>query len=775
MNRKFFVIIAMLLPQLAFAYSIEGRIIDSEKHPIEGANIVLSKDSANVVSTTTSDVNGKFIFSSINKTGELKISVSMIGMKTSYIQFESKGQNVNLGNIRFEESPNMLNEVEVVAQNVIEKGCNYIVFPTAKELKHSSTSMALLEQLQHKLPGLEVNSSLGRITIENGTAIFLINGRQVSYSRIQSLNNDNILRIEYSNVSDIQYGTSVMGVINFITKPTSNGGSIMATTTASIGNTNVNVGGTFNYGKSEWAVDYGNSWRNYKKIFDTGTECYIGQSTRIVREMLPTPSHLKYMTNNLSIGYTYMHNSATMFAATLEGSTLDRNQEINNLVNQTIDNNTIKYNSYTRNENNSFNPNLDLYFCRVLNKTSKIEMNAYGLMTSGEYNRKLNFDIPFTYSQNSNTDNTSWRAGSEILYTKIYKHFQTKYGVNYYHNYVDNDYSENGGDLQKSEQNNDNLYIHGSISGKVRQMTYSAGIGGRYYRTHNGDIGKSVFKLNSKVTLNYKISSKWSLNYLFMLDPSMPTLSTQSDVIQRIDDISYKVGNPNINPSTYFRNRIYVRYASQKINASLWLAHSRNLDPIYSQYTYISDASSPYYNKFLTQSQNAKYDDLLNAEFQFGYTGIKNFMVSAIVGWDRYTFSGFGNVKPFENFYANINATYAIKNFKLSGRYEIKPRYSLQGNILSTPERWNVIAAQYQWNDFWFTAGIVNPFTKRGGLYRTKELSDVRPVNNNYYIKDCANMITIGLTYRFNWGNKFKKGKQGLKNESIDTGINSEY
>ncbi|MBR5332022.1 MAG: carboxypeptidase regulatory-like domain-containing protein [Muribaculaceae bacterium] len=772
--KKLMFVLLMLVPQFLLAYTITGKVIDSEKEPMTGANVILYKDSLVVIGNTSADANGQFSLATDHK-GSMRVAISMVGYMNSNVQFESVDQNVDLGAITLNETPEILGEITVVAQNVIENGCNYIVFPTADEIKQSGTSIDLLEQMQYKLPGLQVNSSLNRVTIENGVVIFQINGRQVDYSRIQSLNNDNILRIEYSNVSDIRYGTSVMGVVNFITKPVAKGGSVMANGMAAVGwLTNFNVGGVYNYGKSEWTIDYGNRWRDFDEVYNKGTESFIGRETPIIKEQLPEPSILKSLSNSFSVGYSYMYSPATMFAVTFRGN-IDNGERItNNAVRQTLGNSVTEYSSVFIDNDKGFSPNLDLYFRHHIDKTSKIEINAYGNMRGGESNSSLEYNsISNIYSQSSSADNSSWRAGTEALYTKAYRSFETKYGVNYYHNYAENQYALNGGKFQISKQNNDNLYMYGSISGRVKNFTYSAGLGGRYYHVDNGNVEQNSFWFNSKATLNYKIDSKWSLNYLFMLDPSMPGLSSQSEIVQRIDDISYQMGNPNLKPSTYFRNRIYVRYATPKVNASLWLAHSRNLDPVYSRYTYISEASNQYYNMFMMQSQNANHDDLLNAELHLSYTGFKNFMIYGVVGWDRYTFSGFGDIEPVDNFYASIQTSYAIKNWRFTSQFDIKPRYSLSGNTLKTPEMCNVIMAQYKWKDFWFTAGIYNPFSNKGVMYKTKELSTIHPVNNEFCLKDGANMVVIGVTYRVNFGKTFKKAKQGLKNEGVDTGTES--
>ena len=773
--KKLMFILLMLVPQFLSAYTITGKVIDSEKEPMAGANVILYKDSINVLENTLADANGKFTLMTDYK-GAMRVEITMVGCMNSNVQFEGVGKNVDLGTIALADSPEMLDEIIVIAQNVIEKGCNYIVFPTADEIKQSGTSIDLLEQMQYKLPGLQVNSSLNRVTIENGAAIFQINGRQVDYSRIQSLSNDNILRIEYSNVSDIRYGTSVMGVVNFITKPVAKGGSVMANGMAAMGwLTNLNVGGTYNYSKSEWTIDYGNSWRDFDEVYSEGRESFIGGETPIIREQLPVSSLLKNKTNKLAIGYTYMHNPATMFAMTLGDEVDEGERSTNNIIRQSSADIIVEYASSLIGRDKSFTPNIDLYFRHQLNKTSNIEVNAYGSMRNVDDIRILNYNsAPNFYSQYSNTENHSWRAGTEALYTKSYDNFETKYGVNYYHNFADNQYFENEGMTQISRQDNDNLYIHGSISGRVNRVTYSVGIGGRYYHTDNSIVEQDAFRFNSKATLNYKLHSNWSLNYLFMLDPSMPTLSSQREVVQRVDDISYQLGNPTLKPSTYLRNRVYLRYATPKVNTSLWVAYSRNFDPIYNRYTYIYDESSPYCDMFMIQPQNAKYEDLFNVEFHLSYTGVKNLMIYGIVGWDRFVFSGFGNIEPFENFYARAQVAYAIKNWRFTSQYDIKPRYSLSGNLMKTPEICNVVMVQYKLKDFWFTAGVFNPFSNKGVMYKTKELSTVHPSNNEFNVADGANMVVIGVTYRMNFGKTYKKAKQGLKNEGIDSGMNSQ-
>lgn len=773
MARLILTVIATVLPLLVNAYSITGRIIDNSEEPAAGASIALLSDSATVAGGTIADSDGRFVMRT-DLTGSLEVKISMIGYATTNIQFDGTGEDVDFGVITLTETPNMLGEIVIEADNVVESGSNYIVYPTAREIAQSRSSVDLLETLQYKLPGLQVNSAINRIKVENGDVIFQINGRKVDFSRIQSLNNDNILRIDYANVSDIRYGTSVMGVINFITKPVAKGGSLLVNTMASLKLADSSVGGTFNYGKSEWSLDYGNIWRDFDKIYSSSTENFIGRRSPVTRENLPKPSSFDNAVNSLSLGYTYMHDESTMLAMTLGGKFSSDKEHTYNQMIQTDEYGSSQYSSSIFNKNHVFNPSMDIYFRKQLNDRSKFEWNVYGNMGSGDYIGTLDYNSDsYNYSQSSATDNTAYRIGSELLYSRSYNNFEMKYGVNYYHNYAKNIYNENVGDEQTSRQNNDNVYVHSSITGRINAFSYSAGIGGRYFHTDNGLNTLDAFKLSGKATLNYKINRYWSVNYLFMLDPSMPSLTSTSNLVQRIDDITYQVGSPDIKASTYFRNRIYVRYATPQVNISLWAAHSRNINPIYNRYTYVSDPQSPHYDFFMVQSNNAKHNDLWNAELNFGFTGIRNLVIYAVGGWDRYSFSGFGDIEPFSKFYANLNVVYALKNWRFLARYDILPRYSLSSNVLSSAERVNAVGVQYSWRDFWFSLYVENPFTKNGVSTKREELSQVHPVVGKTYIKDCANMVMIGVTYRVNFGKSFKKAEQELQNHDIDTGTNT--
>ena len=263
-----------------------------------------------------------------------------------------------------------------------------------------------------------------------------------------------------------------------------------------------------------------------------------------------------------------------------------------------------------------------------------------------------------------------------------------------------------------------------------------------------------------------------SLNYLFIFDPTLPSLSQQSETVQTIDDISVRMGNMSLKPSSWFRNRIYVRYTYKKFTGTFWASHSRTIDPMFNRYTYISDMGNPLYGKFLQQTVNGERDDRINLQLNIGFQELLNhFSIYGIAGWDRYDFTGFGNINCDKRFYSSIQAQAYFGNWTIAANFEITPQYTLGGNQLSRSERWNTIQVQYKWRNWYFNCTLSNPFTKDGALYESITLSDVHPESRRTFIPDNANMVSLSATYRLNFGKGLKKYSRTIKNSGLDTGV----
>ena len=785
MSKKRFINLLLLLfvcSVQAAAYDITGQVVDrTDGSELAGASVVVRRDSVSIVASAIADAQGRFAITGVAESDVL-IDVQMLGyqgVRTAIMG--DAGEDIELGAVALIPAEQMLDEVTVTGSGVIQKPDRYLVIPSAEEVERSSSSINLLGSLRMMMPGLDVNEALQTVTIDNATPVFQINGKQVSYNRILTINNDNVLRIEYRDTPDIRYAdTGAPGVINFVLKPTPMGGSIMADVSSAVsaGFINAKVGGSYNYKKSEWVLSYTNSWRRYDHQVISTNSSYIGREKPIIRNKEGVPSEMGYLTNELSLGYTYMHDKNTMLSVTFDGR-FDSNAFFDLYSNVTeYDGNDITRQYLMRNkrDSKSFNPSMDVYFRKQLTEKSQIEVDAFGALSDGDYDRLLSYDYSVgdveDYWQTNATSNNSWRAGVEGQYSRTYSSFTTSYGVRYYHNEAKNDYRENSGVPTIYNLNTDYLYAYGSINGSLKNFGYSAGVGGIYNHSTGYSTTFDAFRPRVNIVLNYKFSPNWSINYLFRYDPSLPSLSQQTETVQTVDDITVSRGNLSLKPSVWFRNRIYVRYTYKKFYGEVWASHSRTVDPIYGNYSYISDRNSPYYGKFMSQTVNGDRIDHINWELDFGFQNLFNHLtIGTTVGWNKYDFVGFGNVGPQKNLFSLIFAQLYFGNFTISSYFEITPDYSVSGNGLNRSERFNYIFVQYKWKDWRFSCSVYNPFTKRGALYENKSFSDVHPERRTNYIKDNANMVSIGVAYRINFGKQLKKSSRTLRNRGVDTGV----
>ena len=121
-----------------------------------------------------------------------------------------------------------------------------------------------------------------------------------------------------------------------------------------------------------------------------------------------------------------------------------------------------------------------------------------------------------------------------------------------------------------------------------------------------------------------------------MYDPSLPLFSSFSNVVQTIDHVSVQVGNIDIKPCVWTRNRISINLNSGNLYTSLQASYSQTNDPIITNFKYVSDVNDPYYNKFMKKVENGHNDKRINVEYSIGYQNLFNHIsMQAVTGWDK--------------------------------------------------------------------------------------------------------------------------------------------
>lgn len=619
------------------------------------------------------------------------------------------------------------------------------------------------------------------MSVDGGGVVFQVNGKEESLSKVQSLNQHDILRIEYRNTPDIRYADrGVSGVINFIMKPRQEGGTIMVELDEAVTSLRsiATIAGTYYYKKSEWSINYGNTWQKNAKQYSDAQEQYIGRENIIYRNQIGQPSSMRDFSNNVSLGYTYMYDLNTMLAARLSFRAYDGNNRNYNIMEEIIGDAKSRYEKFNPNKSKSHSPTLDLYFRKNFSQTQSLELNAMGTISSGDYSREMHYkyDSGTDFNQINLTNNDSWAAALEALYSLKIGKVDTRYGVNYRRNHAENKYSENGAEFTPDRQTRDNLYFYGDLAGKWNKLGYTFSVGGKYF--HNTGLSGSEHYLKFKAlgTLNFKIDKHWSANYLYMYSPDMPPLSAMNDDVHTIDDISLQMGNLYIKPSTYQRHRLYVKYNTGNFYATGWGSYSRTDNSLNSVWYYDDDPSSKYYQMFINKTENGNYTDNISTQMDLSYQNLFNHLtLSASVGWDKYNVSDKAEYNSLNKVWASISANAYFGNWTVYANYTVAPRYSLDGRTFCRDIRFDYFGAKYRWKDFSFGARMVNAFTKRGFQQETETPSKAHPISKTFYIKDFANMVELNIVYRISFGKSYQRANRTLQNKGIDTGVNVEY
>lgn len=777
-NRTILAMFFLLQSVCSYAYVIKGTIVSETEKPIRKA-VVIGRNSANKVNIgIETDEFGQFASANVNDS-TLLIEITKENYTPVYMSVTgTTDEFIDLGTVKLKPYSVELGEVTVTAQSVIQKPDRYIIIPSVGEITQSSNGLSLLNNLQYKMPGLVVNETLQSVKVDDKIPVFKINGKPSSLTQFLSLDPQDVLRIEYQDNPDVRYGNRQ--VINMLLKPREDGGSITSNLSSAVttGFLNGNIGANYHSKKSEWDLNYRVNWRDYDKREISSKSEFIGRDETISRNRIGIPSDFNYLSNELLLGYTYLYNPKTIFMAQLGMGFEDQKFDDDSWNIQTDNDEFLSYKNLTHRKIDFKSPNIDLFFRKQIDKTQYLEANVYGRYSAGDYGRdyvNVYDDVMNNDTTISLTQNKSWRVGFEFMYSKAFKQFTTNFGVQNYFNSARNEQIENG-ILAKDKINQNRLLAYGQILGRISKLRYSLSANVVFnHSNNNSSYIVNAVRLKTNLNMNYPLSRYVTLNYLLMYDPSMPSISQQSNMVQTIDDISVRQGNPDLKPSEYLRNRLYIRYAYKKFTGSLWAAHSRTFNPIYYEYSYISDVSSPYYDKFMSKPINGKHDDLINMELNLSIQNLFGFATLwGKFGWDNYNIN-VSNASYDNKLYASINGTFKFGDWLISANYEIVPRYSLSGNVFTSADRWNTISVQYHYKNWYFSATGVNLFTKRGSTYECLTISDVHPERYTQNIRSNANMLLLGVNYRFDFGKQHKKANRILNNGGVERGVDLNY
>ena len=746
-------LIVSSMPHL-FARTITGTIVaEKDSTTLSGAVCKLYTDNQLIKSTTSSD-NGNFTIQTDRKTA-LYLEISLVGFQNTDIQIESGSKNINLGNVFLSETV-VLDEVTVTASRIINSKGRTIVYPSAADVKASSSSLSLFQKLP--LAGLEANPITRTLSVDRGTPKILINGVPSTIEDFNALMPKDIEKVEYSRFTPARYADSgTSGFINITLKKRNDGGQIYTwgRTALQTAFVDANLRASYHQGPSQFTISYNPSWRNYQKVYDSSQSSYVADNFKV--DLKTTDRNpFNYFMQNMNLKYDYSPNLKTLFTATFRATPSISKRY---LFGHTEDSYLGEYDIDNKTKSSGFSPSLDLFFRRDFNSKNSLEAQLVGTLTSDDYRRDYRYD--FTDGTFDNyTVNVDSRRRSLITALRYIHTFSdlTTLSTGYQNTISRSKNSYLTSDYEPILTENNN-YLYANLGQTIGNVYLSLSTGLKLFWMEN-DLNKRHFIKNlSSARISWNSGGHWNILATMDYSPGIPSLSSLTDYPQQISPYLISNGNPDLKVSDYFNYRIYVTYQIiNKFYVTYTTAMQTTHNGVTSDYFYLGN------EKFLSQSSNYKTYRCFQNDITLGVNNLAGFGANLYFCYSNYHTAGNGWSHNLGNFDASMSLWWNHGPFTISYWRKVPAKY-LSGHYVSKEENGDALSFDYKPNRHWVIGlNWMYMFDKKGTRYPSWSYSSVNPSVSDRYIKHNGNMVVITLSYNTDFGSIFHTARRNLNN-----------
>ena len=735
--------------------AIRGKIVDqATNEPIMYASAVLRVGNT-VITGILSEENGSFEMKNI-PFGTYDLEVSFIGYISYKTTLSLTQRNLDVQNIRLQQSATQLNEV-VVTATATKETVNI-------EKTTINTSRAMGAATGSILDVLQTSSSInvgneGNVSIRgNSNVLILINGVPTTIDALGSIPASASQKIEIITSPDVKHdaeGTG--GIINIITKKNETTAGYNGMLQANYGFYNrINGAAALNY--SSQKINLGLTYNGrYEKNENTSTLHRLFYSSgNSIRQHI---SSFQKNTNNVAgLNFTYRHTPQDIF--TLEGRALFPNISNNQFL--TITSNTTQ----TRENLIDFNRKVvegKFGYERIISP-DKTKLSFIASISKTKGDRPAKYYEEGEIIQRSEGGGAPFQFNAQADYTttigkniKIESGLKYSFRNNYFKydswiydapNWIHSDFFSS--DLEHNESVFAGYFL---VASRLKKLGYKAGIRLEYSQSHlsskidhSADFDSDNLFVSPYLSLNYPLNDKSKFEFTFSRRITRPTYPQLNPFINMIDAITYETGNRQLKPET--TNKIDFGYSfsgnSFQLQSALYYNYSKDFIVQISK-LYDADALMLSYINGTSDSR-------------FGLDIFTNFPILP-----QLTVSMALNV-----FYAESKYDYQSIKEKNSGWMSI-------GNVALTakPTKTTEIELRYFYNSqqyfpqfivgehHYLNIGVKQNFAKNKftasvlltDVFNTREWnikSDNQVYRLQNFSKDQSRILWIGLTYRIN-------------------------
>ena len=644
-----------------------------------------------------------------------------------------------------------LQEVTVKGSKVVQRVDGQTIYPTRQQLESSTNGYSLLSKLT--LPHLRIDPVMHTITaLSNlGNVQVRINGIMASKEDLLALDMKAVQHIDYIDNPGVRYGEGIAYVVNIIVKKPVSGYDIGAdlTNTLTAVNGDETFYGKFNYGKSEFGVNYSLGYQNFKGTGYEEQATYeleSGEKRSILRQQLDGQN--KSLNHNIQLTYS-LSDSNYVFQSKLSAS--------RDILPHRL---WSKFDSFEdRSSSRTSSPALDLYFHRDFKRHQSLTANAVATYIKTDSHAEHNEGGNYAY----NVTGKTYSLWTEAVYENRLKPFTLSLGAQYGQKYINNVYS--GDANADNAMRSSTLYFFGQLKGRLGKLGYMGGLGvsTRYYRQAEWNDRFLLFR--PKLTVAYPLARNLRAKYDFEVSQHVSQIALVSDVSIKQNAMETLVGNPEITPNRVTSHDLRLTYSTPRIMSELQGYWRLNANCNMEKYTRKDG------HFFQTQT---------NAGNECSFFFIQSYNRWEAIA-EHLSITLYGGIYRFYNFTDNYRHTYTAFNGGASveaylGRWTLTAYADNGWNFMEGEHRGHqapawYLTASYQLKNITFSLYAQHPFCARPLTNKTEVLSRYIHKDITQHSRDFGNMLTLNITWHLSSGRKYRDIQRTMNHRDTETGI----
>ena len=663
-----------------------------------------------------------------------------------------------------------LQEVKVIGANIIHKVDRMVIIPTKLALKNAYNPFDLMFNMA--IPHLNVNP-LNKDIMANGGAVQLrINHIKATVDEVAALLPKDIIRIEMIENPGERYGDSNLGaVLDIIVKHRDSGGLINMQTTNS---PNVLFGENaiafkYNYGKSQWGLNYNLGYRDVKHNRTDKTETYylINETIHRIQEGINDRS--SWADQNIDLSYNFSNSEKYIFNAKLRNSIHSApHQDASNKIFYLPDTDNYLM-SKLRSSSNSYSPALDLYFQDILPQQQTLTLNLTGTLIGTNnkrtYEEKTTNGISLT-DITSNVDGEKHSIIGEAIYDKRFEKYMFSAGIRYSQMKAENKYLGTNPITSEMFENRSSAFLE--LQGQLKILNYDVSAGFTRFYFEEGGQNHVYYTFSPTVKFAFSPHKDGYISYRFNTDPQMPSLSNLTNVEQAIDSIQIIRGNPLLKTYNVYNNNLNYSFSKNRMMLMFNVNHSYK-DKCIMESVFVEGG------KIIIMEDNQKSYQSLEIYPAIVFRGLsifglKDFLtLSTEGGFVRYWSNGKTYTHTYDNLFYNAQFMISYKEFALLGQFS-KNKNLLVGETVYIGENQTALMATWTHRHLQLGLGMMFPFTNN---YKTgiERLSSIAPYTSWTYTKEAGQMVAIRVNYNLEFGHQHVVKQKRIDNSDNDSGI----